>query len=493
MKNSYFYCFFVAVCGTLAFTSCSSEVLEDTKITSDGGKQQITFSAKYENIHIASRTYLNENDLSVVWSEDDKLSIFDKNGNNGRFEISSGAGTTSAVFTGLAEESDKYYALYPYWVGAEIDGNKITSVYFNSEQIPTLNSFSPGANLMTAVSTDGNTFEFKNLCSIAKITTTTEYSKIILSGGVDDILAGQFDLTIADDGTATATPSGFSQYNSVTLKNSDNSTFGPGTYYISIMSGDLSMLSVKCIGPDDKKIEKSINKPVTVFTRGTIIDLGTANTENGWVDPDIICPDENHPHKIDLGAGVLWSCTNVGATSPIEFGNHYEWGEVEPHDENADYSWSKYIHANGAQNKIKKYNTKSSNGIVDNKTLLDPEDDAATANWGSEWRMPTYEEVIKLYEVCTWEWTTINGVPGKKMKSLITGKSIFLTAPGYRYETRGWVSPNVSGFYWTSTLYESNPIDAYYLLSSSSKVNHYGASTRICGRSVRPVYDPVNP
>jgi hypothetical protein len=50
------------------------------------------------------------------------------------------------------------------------------------------------------------------------------------------------------------------------------------------------------------------------------------------------------------------------------------------------------------------------NGFTDNKTILDPEDDVATVNWGGTWRIPTKFEQNELLKKCTWTWATQNGV-----------------------------------------------------------------------------------
>ena len=97
---------------------------------------------------------------------------------------------------------------------------------------------------------------------------------------------------------------------------------------------------------------------------------------------------------VDLGlpSGLKWASCNVGATTPEGYGDYFAWGETAT---KKDYSWATYKHANGDKNKLTKYCTDASygnDGFTDDKTTLDPEDDAATANWGKEWRMPTDAE-----------------------------------------------------------------------------------------------------
>ena len=191
---------------------------------------------------------------------------------------------------------------------------------------------------------------------------------------------------------------------------------------------------------------------------------------------------ESKYNAIDLGlpSGRKWATCNVGASSPEEYGGYYAWGETE---EKSNYDWSTYKWYNGSYDSMTKYCTNSSYGTVDNKTVLDPEDDVAYVKWGGDWRMPTTDEQRELLNNCDWEWTTLNGVKGYK----VTGpnsNSIFLPAAGYRDGTD--VNNRGShGYYWSSSLYSYSysayRLDFYY-------DNYYcDDSDRYYGRSVRPV------
>ncbi len=196
---------------------------------------------------------------------------------------------------------------------------------------------------------------------------------------------------------------------------------------------------------------------------------------------------ENGYQWVDLGlpSGIKWASCNVGAENPEDYGNYYAWGEVLPKE---DYSWETYKYANGASNKLTKYCNNASygdNGFTDNKTTLDPEDDAAHVNWDGSWRMPTDAEWIELRDNCTWTWTTQNGINGYRVTSKTNSNSIFLPAAGYRYDT-GLGTVGSLGGYWSSSLYEYDPYRAWYLYFSSDGVRRDG-SDRGRGHSVRPV------
>ena len=204
-------------------------------------------------------------------------------------------------------------------------------------------------------------------------------------------------------------------------------------------------------------------------------------------DPNIPDPNPNtgNHEYVDLGLSVKWATCNVGANKPEEYGDYFAWGETEP---KSTYDWSNYKWCNGSYKTLTKYNNSSSYGTVDNKTTLDLSDDAARANWGGSWRMPTDAELTELREQCTWTWTTQNGVYGYKVtskKSGYTSKSIFLPAAGYRYGSSLDYAGS-GGLYWSSSLYSDSPYDAWYVYFYSDDVYRV-SSSRYYGFSVRPV------
>ncbi len=185
---------------------------------------------------------------------------------------------------------------------------------------------------------------------------------------------------------------------------------------------------------------------------------------------------------VDLGLSVKWATCNVGANSPEEYGSYYAWGETE---EKSNYYWDTYKWCNGSSSKMTKYCTSSSYGTVDNKTVLDLEDDVAHVKWGGSWRMPTLEEQKELKNNCTWSWTTQNGVNGYKVTSKTNGNSIFLPAAGYRRGTYLYDSGS-DGNYWSSSLNEGYSDLAYRLYFYSGHCGWYVSSRFLCF-TVRPV------
>lgn len=184
---------------------------------------------------------------------------------------------------------------------------------------------------------------------------------------------------------------------------------------------------------------------------------------------------------VDLGLSVKWASCNVGATKPEEYGDYFAWGEVKP---KGVYSWETYKYCNGSYNTFTKYNKDSRYGRVDYKTTLEAQDDVATVNWGSNWRMPTKAEQDELRNNCTWDWTTQNGVKGYKVIGP-NGNSIFLPAAGCMNNSDIFNAGSF-GLYWSSSLDTGYPSGAYDVRFYSDYVGWSGLS-RYDGLSVRPV------
>ena len=194
----------------------------------------------------------------------------------------------------------------------------------------------------------------------------------------------------------------------------------------------------------------------------------------------------------DLGLSVKWATCNVGTTKPEEYGNYYAWGETETKN---IYDWNTYKYATAKWvedesydeggwwrlDSLLKYNSIDSLGRVDDLVVLESADDAATANWGEAWRIPTVDEWQELIDSCTWTWGTLNGVNGFEVKAS-NGNSIFLPATAENYDIE-------RGNYWSSSLYIA---DFAWIMAFG---NYYDGDTfyladfyeRPDGYSVRPV------
>lgn len=191
---------------------------------------------------------------------------------------------------------------------------------------------------------------------------------------------------------------------------------------------------------------------------------------------------------VDLGLSVKWAKCNLGAKTETDYGDYYAWGETES---KSDYSWTTYIHSKGTNSTLTKYCNNSSkgyNGYTDNLTTLESIDDAANKILGGNWRMPTEAELNELRDTTkvTSTWVTKNGVNGREFTSLINGNTLFLPASGW-YNGSTLEGVGSGSCYWTSSLYESNPVNSMRLGNHQNGTNMEYYS-RCRGFGVRPVF-----
>ena len=184
--------------------------------------------------------------------------------------------------------------------------------------------------------------------------------------------------------------------------------------------------------------------------------MQTANAQHEYVD-------------LGLPSGTLWATCNIGASSPEQYGDYFAWGETETKTNfnTSTYTCEGYDGSEGSP-----------------KELL-PKDDAATANWGSEWQTPDsrlYQELISII-FTTREWTTVNGVNGYKITSKRNGKSVFLPTPGVK-SGKSLYNDNSVGYYWTRMV-----VDAQTAKSMNAGSTGFGwaKTNRTYGISVRPI------
>ncbi|MDO4525881.1 MAG: hypothetical protein Q4B61_11210 [Bacteroidales bacterium] len=189
---------------------------------------------------------------------------------------------------------------------------------------------------------------------------------------------------------------------------------------------------------------------------------------------------------VDLGlpSGIMWATCNIGASKPYELGDYFAWGEVTPKDDYSDksYKW-------GTMHNLTKYCTNRGYGIVDNKAVLESEDDAACFNWGNGWRMPTISEMTELKESCEWEKVENfmgKGVVGKVGRSNYNGNFIFFPFAGVRADIR-LLDKDCYGDYYTSRVVDDFPFECYGLCFLRNIIAVEGGLSRYVGRSVRAV------
>lgn len=169
---------------------------------------------------------------------------------------------------------------------------------------------------------------------------------------------------------------------------------------------------------------------------------------------------------VNMGEGLLWASSNVGAEYPWETGYHLAWGETKP---KKSYTEDNYEYLN------------KNIGEEISGTWYD----AARQYYGGEWRIPTHQEWHDLLNAVTLKRATINGRVGYLFIAR-NGNTIFLPGNGYVYDTM--VGTPEEGFYWASTL--ANMANAYevYLPDNSWGQSNYGRHIGLGVRAVMTIH-----
>ena len=208
---------------------------------------------------------------------------------------------------------------------------------------------------------------------------------------------------------------------------------------------------------------------------------------------------------VDLGlkGGLLWATCNLGASNPLESGKYYQWGDIEGYTENQigdqeeqkEFIWDTYKYCNGIDPKsgnpyLTKYCNYSSygyDGYTDDLTTLESSDDAATREYGNNWRIPTKIEFEDLLKETTHEFDS-NG--NLILTSLTNGNTIMFPASGIALgsSSNSIDGVGVNGGYWSSSLFGSNCLGSWCLDFSSGK-DKMNYSDRDFGFPIRPVKD----
>ena len=212
----------------------------------------------------------------------------------------------------------------------------------------------------------------------------------------------------------------------------------------------------------------NLNENTTYYVRAYATnEKGTSYGEQkSFTTLDI--PTINGYEYVDLGlpSGLKWATCNVGASSPEDYGDYFAWGETSP---KAEYTWENSVTGGEQMSDI------SGNAQYD----------AAAANWGGSWRMPTKDEMQELVDYCEWEWTQVNGVNGSKVIGP-NGSCIFLPAAGRRHGS----SPSDAGscgLYWSSTPSDYDDDGYAYYLYFDDGLEHVYSNLRYLGHTVRPI------
>ncbi|MBO7069412.1 MAG: hypothetical protein J6W52_12205 [Bacteroidaceae bacterium] len=228
------------------------------------------------------------------------------------------------------------------------------------------------------------------------------------------------------------------------------------------------------------KISEEIKEGKYIFAIGFVYNgkLYLGESKPGEYKKTPLCPDDNHPHAIDLGlpSGTKWCCCNVGAKNPEDYGGYYAWGETSEKDY---YSLVNYAYYDPNAAGESKYI---------GSDIAGTDYDVAHVRMEAPWRMPSIAQQQELINNCSHLWTQQNGVYG----ILVTGKNgsqIFLPAASWRWHDY-IMNAGIDGSYWSSSLppnqYGINDT-AYHLTFNSSNWDYLTICDRFLGLSVRAV------
>lgn len=269
---------------------------------------------------------------------------------------------------------------------------------------------------------------------------------------------------VTDDGNGTVTARGicWSETHNPTINNiySEETNNGTGTgSFTSQLTNlkDNTTYYVRAYATNEKGTNYGEEKSFTT--------LSSSGTINGykWVD-------------LGLPSGLKWATCNVGASSPEDYGNYYAWGETE--------TKSEYTKENSLTYGLSILELQSQ-GIIDGNNNLTPLYDAAAANWGSTWRMPTKEDLKELVDNCNWEMILENDVYGVKVIG-INGCSVFFPTTGCYKEGMLYYAGQ-DGYYWNSTSVENDSRYTFGLYISGDNNGALFYYDRYVGFTVRPV------
>ena len=491
---------------------CTSETF-NTESLDNEFVSHVTITASDFEMDDATRTSLEltSSGLSFTWAESDVVGIYPNAGDQVSFPMTKGAGTKTANFDGggwALRGNYTYAAYYPYSVDNTTYGRSYTAlpISYKGQTQPANNSTAGlGAyDYMVATAStpeSGNvTFNFQHIGSVLYLQLTSPdaatFTKLTLSCD-DAIFITDATVNISN---GTLTPTSTAKEITLDLRNISVEANGILYAWMIIAPMDASGKTLTAM------VRTSDSEAYAVELSGKKFESGKAYKLEGTMTKSSTLVTNGHAY-VDLGlpSGTLWATMNVGASNITDYGNYYAWGEVKTKTEQGkadDYSeetykWLSIVTATdefGFETTVKTFtkywpegaNVTNYTGIVDNKFVLDVEDDAAAVNWGGSWRMPTQNEWDELSDKCTWTWAklTQNSVNGYKVKSKENDNFIFLPVTRFR-EGMSLGGIETDGYYWSSSLDEYRPLYAFGLTWESGwGINRYN------GRMVRPVCHP---
>ena len=461
MKNY----FSMAVLATaFAFVACSSdnELAGDTAGSSDTKIWKMQVNAE-RNANGTRALTINGSNLDASWETTDVITVMNGVSNAGTLQPKTTG--VSAVLEGtLTGEYNVGDALTLWWPSNEVsyagqDGtlSKVSSTYDYSKAEVQVATVDADRNVLTT--------------SAATFVSQQAIGKFSFTDGTNTLAVKELTIT-ADH--LSGSP--------LSITNGNDTKTDPMYIALHNTSGSSEAYTFTVTTTDDKTYKATFNANIADGKYYSNITLTVTEVAPNY-------------EAVDLGlpSGTKWANMNVGASTETEYGDYFAWGETKPKQ---DYSWSTYKWCNGSSTTLTKYNTDSGYGTdPDNKTDLDPEDDAAHVNMGGTWRMPTAADFHELINNTTAEWVSDyngSGISGFRFTNKSdASKYIFLPAAGNRGGTALY-SQGSRGLYWSSSLTGTPSYNQHLGFFAPSTVSETFYSYRYYGQSVRAVMPKEN-
>ena len=404
-----------------------------------------------------NRTSLNPTNGAINWTSGDKILVY--NGTStATFRLTAGAGGTNGTFTynGEYEITDNIMAVYPET--CVITDTGVTFTLPDEQTLAAPGTFANGANPMLGINTS-NGLTFVSICGGLGLS---------LTGDNVDITAIEI---VSEGEMLTGTYTGYFNNDNIDVTNGKNSVRLNCTTTLTADAQEFYIVLPVGVLGNGFTLNIYNGSVDPIFTKTTTTDL---TVELNKVKKMNTLEVTLHEY-VDLGlpSGLLWATCNIGANAPEEYGDYFAWGETTP---KSVYDWDNYQFWDG--NNLTKYN--ESDGLT---TLL-PEDDAAVANWGNGWRIPTLAEWQELIVNTTGIRTQLNGESGY-LFTASNGNTLFIPAAGDLWDPSGEnYDAGWGSVYWSSSLF-----DQWTSYSTRFVEDDIGMTfwSRTTGLPVRPV------
>lgn len=511
---------FTMIVAMLSLCGCTNDVAEETDCGNPVRKVHFTVSDfEWGNTHdsnhgpLKSKALNGGNGISFVWSATDTVGIYGNNGSQVEFPIEEGAGSATANFNGGAwalKDNSTYTAYYPF-NKYNFDKSRILLHYGMQEQVgnDNVDNLTKYDYIVSTITTPENgelKFQFEHIGCLVRFQLTMPEADDLIEfclASTEEVFPTEQILNLSGGIPVVTT---MERTKKIKVKLSD----------ISVNEGEV--VTIYALMPACDLTDKTLTASLTgrnVYKAdldGKDYIAGKAVSHSASLQKRVLDP-RIHDY-VDLGLSVKWAKNNIsGITGSIPFA----WGDTETYvtsnewlsstgqdnvnlksGKSKGYVWSnyKYCHIVDDYARFTKYCCNSSvgyDGFVDNKYTLDESDDAATANWGEDWRTPTKEEFEELFDDNN---TTISCYDYGKL--LITSKKKGYESASILFESVQYVSGTLAqhagtyGSFWTSSVSKENSDYAYYAefesypsgRRASSKISTY---PRSYGLAIKPV------